>query len=194
MTVLECDRKYSNKQPTTKSMTSLAYAGFHMGDYKKSIDTYDELMRKHDYDKNIHLYKACCLYALNQYKDAKKEIAAVENEDVDQAMLNRISLHLAHKTGEEENIMTYHSKLTNTVEDQLCLAALHYLRNHYEEATEIYKNLLLDKRDFHALNVYVALCYYKLDYYDVSLEILAVYLGIHPDSITGVNLKACNHY
>lgn len=95
---------------------------------------------------------------------------------------------------DEENIMAYHSKLTNTVEDQLCLAALHYLRNHYEDATEIYKNLLLDKRDFHALNVYVALCYYKLDYYDVSLEILAVYLGIHPNSITGVNLKACNHY
>lgn len=71
---------------------------------------------------------------------------------------------------------------------------MHYLRNHYEDATEIYKNLLLDKRDFHALNVYVALCYYKLDYYDVSLEILAVYLGIHPNSITGVNLKACNHY
>ena len=42
--------------------------------------------------------------------------------------------------------------------------------------------------------MYVALCYYKLDYYDVSLEILAVYLGIHPNSIIGVNLKACNHY
>lgn len=44
------------------------------------------------------------------------------------------------------------------------------------------------------MNVYVALCYYKLDYYDVSLEILAVYLGVNPNSITGVNLKACNHY
>jgi hypothetical protein len=33
-----------------------------------------------------------------------------------------------------------------------------------------------------------------MDYYDVSLEILAVYLGLHPDSIVGVNLKACNHY
>ena len=76
----------------------------------------------------------------------------------------------------------------------MCIRDRHYLRNHFEEATEIYKNLLLDKRDFHALNVYVALCYYKLDYYDVSLEILAVYLGVNPDSITAVNLKACNHY
>jgi intraflagellar transport protein 56 len=36
--------------------------------------------------------------------------------------------------------------------------------------------LLLENRDYAALNVYVALCYYKLDYYDVSLEILAAYL------------------
>ena len=33
-----------------------------------------------------------------------------------------------------------------------------------------------------------------MDYYDVSLEILAVYLGLYPDSIVSVNLKACNHY
>lgn len=173
---------------------SLAYAAFHNGDYKKAMDTYDELMKKHDYDKNLHLFKSCCQYALNNYKQALEEVKKVEDDDIDESLLNRIQLHLAHKTGEEESIMNYHSKLTNTVEDQLCLAALHYLRNHYEEATEIYKNLLLEKRDFHALNVYVALCYYKLDYYDVSLEILAVYLGIHPNSITGVNLKACNHY
>lgn len=38
------------------------------------------------------------------------------------------------------------------------------------------------------------MCYYKLDYYDVSLEILSVYLQAHPDSALGVNLKACNHF
>ena len=38
------------------------------------------------------------------------------------------------------------------------------------------------------------MCYYKLDYYDVSLEILTVYLQAHPDSALGVNLKACNHF
>jgi intraflagellar transport protein 56 len=46
------------------------------------------------------------------------------------------------------------------------------------QATDIYKRLLLDNRDDLALNVYVAMCYYKLDYYDVSLEILAVYLQV----------------
>ena len=42
-----------------------------------------------------------------------------------------------------------------------------------------------------ALNVYVALCYYKLDYYDVSQEVLAVYLQHFPDSAIAINLKVC---
>lgn len=49
-------------------------------------------------------------------------------------------------------------------------------------------------REFLALNVYVALCYYKLDYYDVSQEVLAVYLQQVPDSTIALNLKACNHF
>lgn len=42
--------------------------------------------------------------------------------------------------------------------------------------------------------MYVALCYYKLDYYDVSQEVLAVYLQQIPDSTIALNLKACNHF
>lgn len=63
-----------------------------------------------------------------------------------------------------------------------------------QEATDIYKRLLLEKRDYLALNVYVALCYCKLDYYDVSLEILGVYLNAFPDSALAINLKSCNHF
>lgn len=62
------------------------------------------------------------------------------------------------------------------------------------KATDIYKRQLLDNREDLALNVYVAMCYYKLDYYDVSLEILAVYLQAYPDSPHAVNLKACNNF
>ncbi|KAJ3100755.1 Intraflagellar transport protein 56 [Physocladia obscura] len=38
------------------------------------------------------------------------------------------------------------------------------------------------------------MCYYKLDYYDVSQEVLAVYLQHFPDSLIAINLKACNHF
>ena len=34
----------------------------------------------------------------------------------------------------------------------------------------------------------------QLDYYDVSLEILAAYLQQHPDSSIALNLKACNQF
>ncbi|EFX81433.1 hypothetical protein DAPPUDRAFT_317709 [Daphnia pulex] len=45
-----------------------------------------------------------------------------------------------------------------------------------------------------ALHVYIALCYYKLDFYDVSQEVLSVYLQKIPDSLIALNLKACNIY
>lgn len=48
--------------------------------------------------------------------------------------------------------------------------------------------------EFLALNVYVALCYYKLDYYDISQEVLDVYLKKNPESATAINLQACNQY
>jgi intraflagellar transport protein 56 len=54
--------------------------------------------------------------------------------------------------------------------------------------------LFLLWRDYLALNVYVALCYYKLDYYDISQELLEVYLKKHPESAIAVNLQACNQY
>ena len=49
-------------------------------------------------------------------------------------------------------------------------------------------------REMLALNVYLAMCYHKLDYYDVSQEVLAGYVQNHPDSAIATNLKACNYY
>lgn len=46
-----------------------------------------------------------------------------------------------------------------------------------QEASAIYKSLLLEHRELLALNVYVALAYAKLDYYDVSQEVLQVSTG-----------------
>ncbi|XP_078723146.1 intraflagellar transport protein 56 isoform X2 [Lampetra fluviatilis] len=107
---------------------------------------------------------------------------------------NRLLFHLSHKFSDEKRLMGYHQNLQDIVEDQLSLASIHYMRSHYQEAIDIYKRILLDNRDYLALNVYVALCYYKLDYYDVSQEVLAVYLQHFTDSATAINLKACNHF
>ena len=37
------------------------------------MDIYDELMKRNDYDPQLHLFKAACLYAFTQYKESKAE-------------------------------------------------------------------------------------------------------------------------
>ena len=48
----------------------------------------------------------------------------------------------------------------------------------------------------HTIEMYLPffIYFYKLDYYDVSLEILAVYLQSHPDSAIAINLKGKKHW
>jgi len=70
LTLLECDKKYSNRHDL-KTFLGIAYCAFHKGDYKKAMDIYDELMKRPEYDTSLHAYKACCMYALCEYKEAK---------------------------------------------------------------------------------------------------------------------------
>lgn len=88
--------------------------------------------------------------------------------------------------------MTYHHKLGEDVGDQLCLGAIHYLRGHFDDCIEIYKKLLMENKNFYALHVYLALCYYRQDYFDISQDNLSIYLNYFPQSVFAHNLKACN--
>lgn len=71
------------------------------------------------------------------------------------------------------------------------MAGLNYQRCPFEEMKERQKKFMTENKDFHAINIYEFLCYYKLDYYAICLDILAVYLKLHSDSVVGVNLKTC---
>lgn len=168
----------------------LAYSAFHMGDFTKAADVYKEMLALDDCETVHWLHLAACYYCNGMYKEAEE--AATKGPPC--SLQNRLLFHIAHKFNDEGKLMVYHQRLQDTIEDQLSLAAIHYFRNHYQEATDIYKRILLQTREYLALNVYVALCYYKLDYYDVSLEVLNVYLQAHSDSAIAINLKACNHY
>lgn len=108
---------------------------------RKSIQIYDELIRKTD-NKEYYVYKACCYYALCQFDDSKREAL----KGPESPLQTRLLFHIAHKKNDQKNLMTYHAKLQESIEDQLCLASLHYLRGHYEEANEIYKKPLLESR------------------------------------------------
>lgn len=167
----------------------IAYCASHLGDHQRALDAYDDIQHV-DEMPEISLFKAACMYYLQQYDEAMQEAA----EGPVGPLQNRILFHCALKMGDEDKLLIYHQKLTDSKEDQLSLAAIHYLRNHYQEATDVFKRLLLENRDDIALNIYVAMCYYRLDYYDVSLEIMQAYLQAFPDSSVAINVKACNQF
>mmetsp|Transcript_34371 Transcript_34371/g.108302 ORF Transcript_34371/g.108302 Transcript_34371/m.108302 type:complete len:573 (-) Transcript_34371:683-2401(-) len=187
---------FNIKSGTGEKKDNLMWAGycaFHLNDFHRAFNCYQELITAHpgEFPQEVYLFEACCLYYMQMYERAEEEAL----KGPDGHLRNRILFHIAHKVNDEDKLMRYHQKISSDDNrDQLSLAAIHYLRSHFQEATDIYKGLLLENREDLALNVYVAMCYYKLDYYDVSLEILAVYLQAFPDSAFAINLKACNHY
>lgn len=81
---------------------------------RRAMDIYDELMKRNDYDQQIHLFKAACLYALTQYKESKQECEKCREET---PLKNRILFQLAQKLGDENEIMNLHGRLTSTIED-----------------------------------------------------------------------------
>lgn len=168
----------------------IGYCAFHLGDYKKAMEVYKSLTSQPECPAEVWVYLACALFFLGLYKEAEEAASKAPISPLQ----NRLLFHLAHKFNDEKKLMGFHQNLEDVIEDQLSLASIHYMRSHYQEAIDIYKRLLLQDRDFLALKVYVALCYYKLDYYDVSQEVLAAYLQRVPDSTIALNLKACNHF
>ncbi|KAL1488888.1 hypothetical protein ABEB36_014680 [Hypothenemus hampei] len=168
----------------------MAYCYFHRGDYKNALETYEQLYKQKAEVKHLPLNIACCYFYLGMYEEAQETLLQAPASD----LKTRLNFHISHKLKDETSLLESHQNLQDMLEDQLSLAAIHYLRAHYQEAIDIYKKLLLQNRDNIALNVYVALCYYKLDYYDVSQEVLGLYLNKYPDSVIATNLKACNTF
>ena len=41
--------------------------------------------------------------------------------------------------GDNTKLVKHHEAITDKIEDQLCLADMHYIRSHFQEATDIYK-------------------------------------------------------
>ncbi|XP_014605358.1 PREDICTED: intraflagellar transport protein 56 [Polistes canadensis] len=187
LTLLEFN---STSGSNVESELWMGYCAFHLGDYKRALTIYQNLKKKDNILADLITNLACCYFYLGMYPEAHQCLEEAPNSK----LKTRLLFHLAHKMGNEAKLLEYHQMLHDVLEDQLSLASIHYLRAHYQEAIDVYKRILLDNRDYVALNVYVALCYYKLDYYDVAQEVLQVYLQKFPDSAIAINLKACNHF
>ncbi|CAG0905194.1 unnamed protein product, partial [Darwinula stevensoni] len=186
ITLLEFDR--SSGKGTNETDEWLGYCAFHLGDHKLALLEYDAITKKMKKPpEHIWLHLACCYFFLGMYQESDQAAKKAGKSQ----LKTRLLFHLSHKFNDEQRLMEYHKQLEDIIPDQLSLASIHYLRSHFQEAIDIYKRILLENRSYLALNVYIALCYYKLDYYDVSLEMLA---GYPNDSLIVMNLKACNHF
>lgn len=164
---------------TSDLLLWIGYCAFHLGNFRRAEETYKELINHHHNEgkKEVYLFLACSLFFQQSYEEAEK----MASKGPEGLLRNRLLFHTAHRLGDEAKLMNYHKNLKEDKSDQLSLAAVHFFRSHHQEAVDIYKRLLLDHREDLALNVYIAMCYYKLDYYDVSLEILGVYLQVQHD-------------
>uniref|UniRef100_A0A674E4C4 Intraflagellar transport protein 56 n=1 Tax=Salmo trutta TaxID=8032 RepID=A0A674E4C4_SALTR len=182
-TLLEFQRDAGEKEEHADLW--IGYCAFHLGDYKRAMEVGKAISQTEPGE--VWVYLACTQFFLGLYREAE-EAANKGDRQTNHAF------PLCSQFNDEKKLMGFHQNLEDVTEDQLSLASIHYMRSHYQEAIDIYKRILLQNRDFLALNVYVALCYYKLDYYDVSQEVLAVYLQSIPESTIALNLKACNHF
>uniref|UniRef100_H3GKM8 Intraflagellar transport protein 56 n=1 Tax=Phytophthora ramorum TaxID=164328 RepID=H3GKM8_PHYRM len=181
----------------------VAYCHYHSGDFGEALSHFDQLIEaasKGDATatdlKSWRLSRACCLFYLQNFEDAEHTALSSSRS----ALCNRLLFLLAHQRQHSEQTLLdrYQQLSRESVEDQLALASTSFVHNNFQEAAEIYKRLLSEgnkggQEGGSALHVYLALCYFKLGYDDVALELLAVYLIGHPDSFFATNLKAsCN--
>ncbi|CAD6192487.1 unnamed protein product [Caenorhabditis auriculariae] len=188
ISLLEFSQKDGESQETTALWLGFCY--FRAGDFKKASDVYENMLTKKNGGPEVGVYLGCCLFFLGMYTEAR-----VAAEKAPKSFLqNRLLFHVAHKLNDEKRLMTHHQQLGDSLEDQLSLASIHFMRMHYNEAVSTYKNILTTSPSLIALNFYMAMCYYKMDYYEVAQDVLAVFLKVFPDSPAALNLKACITY
>uniref|UniRef100_A0A158Q750 TPR_REGION domain-containing protein n=1 Tax=Elaeophora elaphi TaxID=1147741 RepID=A0A158Q750_9BILA len=184
--------QFQSKDGNANDLTELwlGHCAFHAGEYRKAILIYERMLIQKNCPSEVNVYIACCFFYLGLCAEAKQ----YAEKGPKNTLQNRLLFHLAYRLKDEKQLLMNRNNLQDTVEDQLSLAAMHYLNSHYQEAIDIYKKILNNKKNYIALNVYLALCHYRLDCYDLSLEVLQFYLNENPDSAIAINLRACNHY
>ena len=177
-------------QPYTKELALWhGYSLFHLGQYSDAIAVYEKLLKEEPDDTTLYLYIASCNFYNQDFEEARTN--ALKGPQCD--FRTRLIFHIAHQTNDEQELFQAHSQLIGTLENQLSLAAIHYMRSHYQDAIEIYQRLLLEHPDFLALNVYIAMCQFKLEQYEESNEAVDLYLGTNSDSAVALNLKSCDY-
>lgn len=166
------------------------YSLFHMGLYSQAYDVYEKMFMNDQTDGYLSLYMASCRYYMGEYEKARELAENGPNCDYK----TRLMFHISHRLDDNEALLEAHSQLVGTLENQLSLAAIHYLRCNYNEAIDVFQQLLQNNPEYIALNVYIAMCQFKLEQYEISNEYVDKYLTVISDSAIGLNLKSCDYF
>jgi intraflagellar transport protein 56 len=81
--------------------------------------------------------QAACLFYTGMFEEATQEAG----KGPACTLQNRIRFHCSHRMNDESALMTYHQKLTDSTEDQLSLASIHFLRSHFQEVCQPTANM-----------------------------------------------------
>ena len=139
-----------------------AYCAFHKSDYETAQAAYIDALSG-DYNDSIPdgtiSFLACVYFQLQMYEEALNSI----EERPECGLTNRLRYHLSYLMGDKPDIIaTHEAKLSDSVEDKLCKAAMYYEQGNYQKSSAIFKDLLSKNRGHIALNVYSAMCYFQL--------------------------------
>ena len=130
--------------------------------------------------KSFDLHLASCLLQLGLHGEAQ----ALAERGPDCPLKTRLLAHCAAKlqgaaaldSSPAAAAAAWEEQLgAGKLDDQLSLAALLYARNDYGASAAIYRGLLQQFPDLHALHVYLALCCYMLDDWQSSSTHVAAY-------------------
>lgn len=137
------------------------YCGFHGKDFESAQEIYIKLLsgNYNDVPEETTLYLACVYYSMQLYSEAME--AAMEGPDC--ALKHRILYHSSYKLeDDQETVLSHRQMLGESEEDQLSLAAILFEQSNFQQVCEIYKRMLSEDRKKLALNMYVAMCYFKM--------------------------------
>jgi len=161
------------------------YCLFHAGQYEQAISHYKSLLEEDSTDNTLNLYISSCYFYLADYDNARSYALLGPTCDLQ----TRLIFHIAQQRNDEEELLQAHSKLVGTLENQLSLAAIHYIRNNYTDALQIYQKTLSQYPNYLAMNVYMAMCEFKLDQFQESNDHVDLYLADNSDSAVALISK-----
>ncbi|KAL9187755.1 hypothetical protein ACHAXT_006133 [Thalassiosira profunda] len=178
------------------------YCSDKLGHYERAEEAYLELLHggeRNDADVPLitNLYLAIVYLHMGRYTEAEETALTFEpSNEFETGLKSRILLQTALKTRDETKLAEYRQLVSSdAVEDKLSIAAVEYSARHrFQDAIDVFRDLLANDTDALALYVYTAMSLFQRGDYEQSLEALDVAAESHPNSPIVANLKACNFF